>query len=330
MSLSLLLFCSFTALLFFPGIILNLLLITVLFKINNQHKSYFALIRSLILADLVLPLMTTLFLSVSQVVDRYTWNQYYYPYSVFYEYLLYVILLNLIALALEHYVAIIKPFHYVNWIRYRYIVCRLCIIWMIPGLLVFFGYLIPETKVTLMDTWNHSSEKNVTQVFKGDIDMKDVYRIPFILVCFIIMAIVYIHIYCIVRKKQRHNQLQNQHAKNNNKALVTTIFILLSFFLCWFPPVVTEIWFQLYKPTVWSDFVSFHFFMRQIVPLTMYLNSICDPLIFVVRLAAVQKMWRRNFCCCCSLCRRKSILKGVYDSIKMPICKRDKTTITSK
>ena len=305
------------AVIVFAGIVLNMLLLIILFKIKKQRKSYFALVISLIFADLGLPLCTVLTVSVAAAGALYTWEYYSsYFYRVSYEYLLYVILLNLIALAAEHYVAIIKPLHYVNWVRCRYIVCRLCAVWIIPVLLVCLGYSMPETKVTVMEKWT-DGKRNMTGFYELDIDMKDAFRIPFILVCSIVMTIVYIHIYFVVRKQQRLDQLQNQHAKNNNKALVTTTFNLLSFFVCWFPPVVAEISFQLYKPSAYYDFIIFDFWMRQAIPSIVYCNSICDPLIFALRLSAIQKMWKRKFCCHCCLYHRKSPLKKMQDKVRI-------------
>ena len=294
----------------FPGIILNLGIFIVLLKMEKQRKSYFALVKSLILADLVLSLFFSLCIiaflfdiEVPSFGDAKIWNTYFYDICFYFtEYLLYVILLNLIALASEHYVAIIKPLHYVNWVRCRYIVCRLCAIWIIPVLLCFFGYLVPHKYIMIENRY-----PNFTLRYPYEVNWRNTFRVPFVLLCFIIMAITYIHIYCIVRKQQRLQQLQNQHAKNNKKALVTTIFNLLSFFLCWFPPLVAEIWFQIYQPSNLDDFINFTFWMNYVIQDIVFINSICDPLIYAVRLSAVRKVWKRKFCC--FLCHRKPPLK---------------------
>ena len=305
----------------FPGIILNLGLFIVLLKMKNQRKSYFALVKSLIFADLVLLLLFSMCKIAFYVEikglrfgDSNTWSNYLYHicyYST--EYLLYVILLNLIALASEHYTAIIKPLHYVNWIRHRYIICRLCAIWIIPGPLVFFEYLSPHKKNVEIDKWTDDGEHIITFVI--NIDWKNTFRIPFVLVCFLIIAITYIYIYFVVRKQQRLHQFQNQHAKNNKKALVTTVFIILSFFLCWAPPVVAEIWFQIRNPSDVDEVFTLQFWRNSIIPLLIGVNSICDPLIYAVRLPAVRKVWKRKICCC--LCHRKFKMQNVCDHRKI-------------
>ena len=280
----------------FPGIILNLSLFIVLFKMKNQLKSYFALVKSLILADLVLSI-TFAFCTINSLFEGGGRSE-YLRYFCFYftEYLLYVVLLNLIALASEHYVAIIKPLHYKNWVRCRYIFCRLSTIWIIPSLLVFFGYLLPQRKDIEIEKRNNDDTVITTYIYKND--WSKTFRVPFVLTCFMIMTIIYIYIYFIVRKQQIIHQLQNQHVRTNKKALVTTTFNLLSFFLCWFPTQVAELWFQISNPTDMDNYHTLEFWMNSAIPLLIGMNSICDPLIYAVRFPAVRKVWKRKFCCC--------------------------------
>ena len=257
------------------GIVLNTLLLIALHRINTTRKSYFALIKSLILSDLLLPLS---FIIIVVTGD-----------FALYEYLLYAILVHLMLLVMEHYVAIIRPLHYVRWTRRRYIICRLVMGWIVPIVLVVISRCLPDKPITLRTKYFVETEL---------IKTKDIFRIPFILGCFIGIVVVNIYMYKAVREQQRFHSFPNQHSEHNNKVLVVTILNVGTFFLCWFPVVVAEIWFHAdgsvsYK--TFYDFKDLKLFI-QFVPL---LNSICDPLIYAIRLRVVRKMWQKLFCCLC-------------------------------
>ena len=111
---------------------------------------------------------------------------------------MYVILLNLLLLAAEHYVAIIKPMKYERWIHCHFIALRVLMIWIVPILLVYIGHLIPPPKITIAYYWQLNPGLPEE---KGEIDitMKDAFCIPFVILVLLVMVIVYVYIYCTLR-----------------------------------------------------------------------------------------------------------------------------------
>ena len=305
------------------GILINALLLIILFQKKSQRKSYFSLVRSLIFADMLLPLSSALlyFLII--------WFDFIIPfihdvYEMVYQLVLYIILLHLMILAAEHYVAIIQPLHYINWTRRRYIVIRLLIVWLCPIVLVIIGRVLPNKSLYVVNDWSYEYYVNNTDVAEEmSSNSMDTFRIPFVLVCFLVMAFVYIYIYQEVWKQQRLQQTYNASARNNHRALLTTILNLISFVICWLPPVGIEIWFQFSNPAYFSEYVHNIYLMKQVVPSIVYLNSICDPLIYALRLSDIKMMWKRRFCDCCSLSRislqrqiKNEDIEIVYNDIK--------------
>ena len=257
------------------GIILNTLLLVILHRIKSTRKSYFALIKSLTVADLLfssIGIAAILFLSVFDLFD----------------YFLLVILVHLILLVMEHYVAIIKPLHYYNWAKCRYISLRLVLGWITPILLLIPTRFLP-VKMFKVTGW-----------YEGEvgIGMEEMIRVPLIFTCFIGMLIVNTYMYIAVRKQQRLDDVQNQHAKHNHKALVITILNVASFFIFWFPVAITEMYALLRDPVDLDEY-NFNRSLKELTPYLVIMNSVCDPLIYAIRLQEVQKMWRQTFCCCC-------------------------------
>ena len=249
------------------AIVLNVLLLVVLSKLRTNRKSYFVLVKSLAVADCLLPFMIP---TIALIMD-----------DILYDYMLFVILFHLLALLLEMFVAIVKPLHYINWSQWRYIICRLVTLWIVPVAIVLLLCLIPEGLIELPGTYVSFSK-----------NQQDIIRIPLITLCFVTMILAYMYIYSQVRKQQRLNQVQNQQAKTNHRALVVTILNVGSFFICWFPMVVFEILYQ-YHP--WYN--NRLMLLKDVAPMIVLINCVCDPIIYAIRLKEVNKMWRKTFCC---------------------------------
>ena len=245
------------------AVIWNVLLLVVLCRLKSPRRSYFSLVKSLTVADLLLPFLFFMFtmyyrtdqkigIHVMQMINRY---------------LTYVTLFHLISLSAEHFVAIMKPLHYEEWCHCRYIICRLVLCWSFPLLFI----VLDETAI------------------------QDQPLIPgLIILCFLIMLVVYILIFCEVRKQQSFENSQNHHAQKNYRALMTTILNVVTFFLCWMPATVLEIWSAINMDTLENPYILV---FLHIAANIICFNSICDALIYSIRLTEVQKMWRKTFCC---------------------------------
>ena len=252
------------------AILWNVLLLVVLCRLKSPRRSYFALVKSLTVADMLLPLVFYLLslcvehcriwgipvlnvLSKLNLVNRYSSC---------------VILIHLICLAAEHYVAIMKPLRYEEWCRCRYVICRLVLCWTLP----FF--------VILEETTKHD---------------KQIFILPgLIVLSFLIMLVVYILIFREVRRQQRFENSQNHHARKNYRALMTTILNVVTFFLCWMPAAAIEIW-SVIDVDIFKNLYMLLFSQAGVNIICV--NSICDALIYSIRLTEVQKLWRKTFCC---------------------------------
>ena len=249
----------------------NVLLLVVLCRLKTPRRSYFSLVRSLTVADMLMQF--TCFIVILHFQYISSTDAMHVIVSIVQTYSICVIVLHLICLAAEHYVAIIKPLHYKEWCHRCYIICRLAFSWTFPLLMAI-------TEITVI-----MSEKYIIIITSGLIAM-----------CFLMILVVYILIIHEVFRQQRLENSQNCHARKNYRALITTILNLVTFFLCWMPFVVREVWLCLiYEHS--SDYsVTFSLFM-EIARNIMGVNSLCDALIYSTRLTEVQKMWRRTFCC---------------------------------
>ena len=244
----------------------------MLSRLETKQKSYFTLIKSLTVADLVQSHWCSLCsIYVSQRTlckSHYCW--FYWSTTVvchmrcplFFDYV-----------GSGTLSPIMRPLYYVNWCRRRNNVWRLTIIWALPlveVVLAVMGYI-----QIFISKWHIT---------------------PFLVmmyVCLLVICIVYVVIYNEVRKQKRRVSGLNREEKFRHKALSTTVFILLTFFVCWAPCmicwVISETVFVSYEVGLVLGYTTSN--------LTC-LNCICDPLIYSLRLSKVRKIWRRSFQSC--------------------------------
>ena len=258
------------------GIIFNLLLLAILIRLKTRRRSYFLLVKSLTIADLF---QSFVFLT-DAVLSKYLYPQkrdasYIVMYSVEAAqlYAICTVLCHLIMLAVEHFSAIMRPLYYVNWCRWRNIVWRLIIIWVLPLMEVLLAVVGMHTQYFFLMAYHTT--------------------IGMMYVCLLVICIVYVVIYNEVRKQKRRVSGLNREEKFRHKALSTTVFILLTFFVCWAPCmicwVISETVFVSYEVGLVLGYTTSN--------LTC-LNCICDPLIYSLRLSKVRKIWRRSFQSC--------------------------------
>ena len=139
---------------------------------------------------------------------------------------------HLLALAVNHYVGILRPLHYARLITRGRVLTSIGFLWLVPILffLVYFaaaGGFRPDG--CSLDFLPFSTFRRV---------VASLFFVP--LIC---MFFAYSHIFIIVRQHQR-GSLRSQNSsqlKSSVKAVVTTLLILGTYILCWMPAVITFI-----------------------------------------------------------------------------------------
>ena len=145
-------------------------------------------------------------------------------------------LLNLLAMALDHYVAIMNPLHYPTVLSRAKGTLLICSIWLVAfvgGCSVFFADVSQFRKV--------SRYLNYCE-FVQYADYQGEYLVFAIaLVSLFVITYTYGRIYAEVRRTYRHGSSNPMDYVRNRKALLTTLLIIGTFVFCWLPTCLFQI-----------------------------------------------------------------------------------------
>ncbi|XP_043236603.1 adrenocorticotropic hormone receptor-like [Amphibalanus amphitrite] len=192
---------------------------------------------------------------------------------------------HLLALALNHYVGILRPLHYARLITRGRVLTSIGFLWLVP-ILFFLVYFAAaggfRADGCSLDFLPFSTFRRV---------VASLFFVP--LIC---MFFAYTHIFIMVRQHQR-GSLRNQNSsqlKSSVKAVVTTLLILGTYILCWMPAVVTFILIcydcsmhprQLHWRT--------HLEMAITTNTLVVLKCLVDPVIYAARMPEIKLALRR-------------------------------------
>lgn len=199
-----------------------------------------------------------------------------------------LILTNLFAMALNHYIAVIYPFTYEKFINSSWPNCSFALIWTFS---LAIGFL--DTIIAMM-LGAHNSDDFCRSVLTDDFDPE---FIPLGFVFFVLICIYafYLRIWCAVRQLSNSAQSWSQNVTHTTKARSTTLMIILSFTICWLPlnvsTIISDIIFRYGIEFDFSLYFKFHeiFFVLYVV------NSLLDPLIYAARIEYVKLGYKRLF-----------------------------------
>ncbi|XP_067004292.2 glucose-dependent insulinotropic receptor [Anabrus simplex] len=226
---------------------------------------------------------------------------------------------HLLALAGNHYLGILRPLHYASIMTHRMTTLCIALLWLFP-LVFIFSYF------SLLDQQGFTSP-NCANDFLGYSKFRVVFATLFF-VPFLVMLVVYSHIFIIVRRHQSareellrdgtirahqnhrlnsmsrnsHSsgateQSRHQQMARNVKAIYTTMFILGSFVIGWMPALVVLL-------LVCHDcryrldsghkvvMIGVHSFTNFLVILKTLLN----PIIYAARMHEIKVAIRRMHC----------------------------------
>lgn len=196
-------------------------------------------------------------------------------------------LLNLFAMAVDHYIAIMRPLHYprlMNKYRGNVMIVTLWCFAFIGGFSSFFSGI---------STFTHE----ISQKFNYcEFILYNEFQVEYLVfatafISLIAIMYIYLRIYCKIRNSKFRDTYMQKDSLHNNKAMVTTLLIIGTFILCWLPTCVFQIALiiQIHvDEAAVKQVVTSLFRASKYLYVLVLLNSICDPIIYAVRLKFVK------------------------------------------
>ncbi|XP_033762880.1 adenosine receptor A2b-like [Pecten maximus] len=200
-------------------------------------------------------------------------------------------LLNLLAMAIDHYIAVLQPLYYntiLSRIKGNIMIALLWILAIIGG---FCNFLTGIRKYKDLALYMNYCEVIMYNDFHGE------YLIMITtFICLVSISFIYLRIYCEVKAiNSRLTYLQKDNF-HNKKSLITTLLIIGTFILCWLPTCIFQIAMVIQvhvnREMVKKLFVALLRANKYLYALLL-LNSVCDPIIYAVRLKDVQMGYYR-------------------------------------
>ena len=202
------------------------------------------------------------------------------------------IVLTIVTMAIDHYVAIVLPLRYEVILSRRRIVACMVTPWVIPIIINFMMLVI--TLVGSNSRYGMLFNLCDDTLFLLRMQVSVVCLSILILAAIIIMLYVYIRVLIEIRRsavlmRNMIGQSQSHDHRKNHHAVVTTLLVLVTFIIGWVPYITTQ-------------YINFGFYILEIMPIV---NTLCDPLIYAIRLTKVQqsikKVFSRLKCNACKL-----------------------------
>ena len=286
-----LIICSF-------GFIVNILNIIAILNAPGKLTPHSKLVISLAVSDICV-LLPTLVAEIRIIIATLLVgdvNQSCYYELVVHKYfqpgVVLVSLLNLLMLGIDHYLAIIKPLHYNRILSSKRISACFAFIWILS--------CVASVSETIPKIINY---------FKSNEDQFCLYmiveympRFPYLLVI-PVFIVLYTRIYVAYTKYVTRRQIFHPDDQHNNKAIVTTLLIIITFMIGWVPISVMTIISTIYYTGVPMIFNDWLWFIVVMCGNLILLNSSCDALIYAWRLEVVRQWYKTVLTKLCRKCR---------------------------
>ena len=305
-------------------VVTNILSLVVLSHVKSSLTSQFILITSLAFSDILVGVSVLL-----HIVNKILNPAYYPGYGPWMPRVrskcgfmiikalnttaINITLLNLMGMAIDHYVAILKPLHHSTYMSRRRCTAMIVIFWFIASLCGFSDFI--SVLGDLKNYHRYKHKYNFCEfVWLGDYQ-EEYTLFTIALACLCTMLSIYLRIYWEVRHNTK-NWPPQQELQKNKKALVTTLLILGTFMLCVMPNCLFQIT-MIISVKYNSDAIHRHEAILRKADQYLYdlilLNSLCDPLIYAFRIREVRQGYLKLLRCCLG-----NVLKRTWLAVSEP------------
>ena len=202
-------------------------------------------------------------------------------------------LLNLMAMALHHYLAILRPLHYHMLLTHKRTHLLIILLWLVALILGFSDFL---SAIGMTRQNEAGLELNYCEVVWMTSYQEEFCTFGLTAVCLCILCCIYLRIYLVVCKQQQ------RESHRNKKALCTTLLVLSFFILCWLPNCLFQLSMFIQvrlHPNMLHHMSDSLYHADKYLTLLLFFNAIADPLIYVCRLTEIRQGYVSVISCCC-------------------------------
>ena len=274
------------------GLVANSLSIIATLHIPHGQTTHSKLIINLAVSDICIIL--SVFLNVIEKVTsplHLSTNCVEVANQAFLDFALLAILMNLLAMGIDHYIAIIKPMHYHQIISNFRGNMIIVFIWIISVFGGFLDIIVGGFKETHSDK---TDEDFCSKVYRDDFQaMLIIFGL--VLLELLVLGYIYLCIFCEVRQLLKRGATLHQDDMHNKKAIITTLLIIGTFMVCLVPNSLFQLITYVLIHTDREALIrSLHtiLFIHNALWVLMLSNSICDPIIYALRLQDVQRGYK--------------------------------------
>ena len=202
---------------------------------------------------------------------------------------------------MDHYIAIVKPLHYNRIVSNNHTKVVIALIWIVS----FIGVALE----TVPEIFTYYRIDDVENTFCSHMQNEYVSRMPYFLVIpelFVLIGL-YARIFITYKKYIIRRLSFHPDDRHNNKAIVTTLLIVGTFMVGWVPYSVLkmlQIFFSGKTIHISEETVEYVWFTTIMCKALIMLNSLCDAIIYALRLDIVKQGYIVLFRKLCRKCQR--------------------------
>ena len=209
-------------------------------------------------------------------------------------------LMNILAMAIDHYIAIVKPLHYAQIISSFRQKSVLLLLWIV-GVLIGIRAVIVALITHRLANETHALCDEIFRIHDVAIHnavASVLYLLALLELC--VLIYLYLRIYVAIRKFQDRCHTRQHDNTHNSKAIITSLFIVGTFFICWIPLSAYRLtnivlyYIDIERLLEFRESSRLEY-LQWVLLMLWHFNSLCDPFIYALRLQSIQQGYRRLF-----------------------------------